>query len=184
MFRTLLRRRCAVAAAVLAGLGAATVPAANAGIVINNLGSSQDGADPVFGVGPLAQSFRTGPVGGGLNDVGLLLTNGSTGFEGSVDVMLLADNGGTPGATLDSLGVLEDSSIATNGFVTYDIVPAVAIGLTANTTYWIELATATPDAVEWSVLVRHLGDGRSRPVRRQRIRHQSGQRLRRVSNVG
>ena len=143
-------RRVAASAALAAGLFVAVTPVAHAAFVYNNLASSQDGSDPVFGVGPLAQSFDTGAAGGQLGGVQLLLTNGSSAYAGSIQVSLLADNNTSPGSTLISLGSLADKAISTSSTAAYDFSAASAIVLDANTTYWVEITSSTPDAVEWS----------------------------------
>ena len=133
------------AAAPVALLGAA---GAHADVVYNNVGSSQDGADPIFGVGPLAESFTTGNS-GALGNVELMLENLSTAYTGNIQVSLLSNNANGPGTSMISLGTLADTAISTAGPALYTFAPIAATLLAANTTYWIELSATGPNAVDW-----------------------------------
>ena len=137
-------------AAAAAALTAAAIPAAHATTIYTNLASSQDGADPLFGVGPLAQSFTTDANGGGLMSVELLLTSGSAAFAGTLNVNLLADSSTAPGAVVISLGSIDNASISTVDAEVYSFAPVAGISLSPNTTYWVEIDESTPNAIEWS----------------------------------
>ncbi len=140
----------AAAAAIAAALVAGAPQAANAVVAYDNLGSSRDGSDPVFGVGPLAASFSSAS-GGALSSVRLLLTNGNSASDpGSIDVRLMADNSSAPGVMLADFGTLADKSITTSP-AQYALSLAAPVLLAADTRYWIELvSSAFPSAVEWS----------------------------------
>jgi hypothetical protein len=151
MFVNLHKLLHAAASTAMAGaLIAAAMPTAKAAGLFDNLGSSQDGSDPVFGVGPLAQSFSTGAAGEGLIGVQLLLTSLSAAYTGSIQVSLLADNFTSPGATLAVLGSLANAAVSTTSYEVYDFLPASTIDLAANTRYWVEIAESTPNAIQWS----------------------------------
>ena len=143
-------RPVAAAAALAAALLAAAPQSAKAVVAYNNLGSSQDGSDPVFGVGPLAASFSSAS-GGVLASLQLLLTNGNSSADpGSIDVRLIADNHSSPGVVLADLGSIADKNITTSPAI-YALSFATPFVLAANTEYWIELvSSAAPSAVEWS----------------------------------
>jgi hypothetical protein len=140
----------AIASTAVACALVAAIPGANAALVYDNLGSSQDGSDPVFSFGPLADSFRTGTKGGRLTDVEALLMSLSASFTGSIEMNLLADNGGAPGATLVSLGSMPFADVSTTAFDAYSFAPVVPFFLAANTRYWVELTGSTPNAIQWS----------------------------------
>lgn len=142
--------RSLAGAALSAALALAAIPAARATVIFNNLGSSQDGSDAVFGTGPLAQSFTTGSSGEWLRAIDLLLINGSAAFTGSVQVTLLADASHAPGALVATIGGIADTAISTAGPQIYTVSPtSTPVVLAANTTYWVELTQTTPNAVEW-----------------------------------
>jgi len=139
------------AASALLGLLIAAIPAANAIPIYDNLGSSRDGSDPVFGFGPLANSFGTGADGAGyLTDVTALLTNGSSEVVGDIRVSLHADSGNAPGAELVSLGIASSAAVATAGFGFYDFAPLTPFLLAADTTYWLQIEAVTANAIAWS----------------------------------
>jgi len=143
-----LMRATACAAAMLL---AAAAPSAFANTVYDNLGSSPDGSDPLLSYGPLADSFNTGADGGLLlGSITALLKSGSDAVVGDVQVSLHADSGNGPGALLLSLGSLSSAVISTLDFGRYVFNPGTAFQLAANTTYWVEIEAASPNAVEWA----------------------------------
>jgi hypothetical protein len=129
---------------------AAAAPAAQAVTIYDNLGSAQAGADPILSYGPLAISFDTGSVAGTLSSVAALLKSDSTQLVGSLQLKLLADDGLTPGSELATFGSLSSAAISTSAFAAYDFGALAPVQLAAHTTYWIEIAAASPLAVEWS----------------------------------
>jgi hypothetical protein len=143
--------RVATATATLVGLLCTVVPAASARPIYDNLGSSRDGSDPVFGFGPLADSFATGADGAGyLSDISALLLNGSTSVVGDIRVSLHADSSNAPGAELVSLGILSSAAISTAAFSAYEFAPLTPFLLDANTMYWLEIEALAPNAIFWS----------------------------------
>lgn len=143
--------RRAPALLAVAALLTMAAPAAQAATTIyDNLGASQDGADPVQSYGPLANSFNTGANAGLLSGVSVLLKSGSNELVGNLLVKLLADSGTSPGAELLTLGSLSSASVSTAGFASYSFTPATAFNLAANTTYWVEVLTTSPLDIEWS----------------------------------
>jgi len=146
---TKLARVCAASASA-AVLVTAAIPTANAKLIYDNLGSSQDGSDPVYSFGPLADSFATGAVGGKLEGVAAQLMSLSSAYSGDIEMFLLADNGASPGAPLISLGGLRAESVSTALFTSYTFTPVSTFILAANTRYWLEITGATPNAIQWS----------------------------------
>jgi len=138
------------ATALLAAAACLAMPSAHAAVIYDNLGASQDGADPVQSYGPLANSFNTGTNAGLLSGLSVLLKSGSDQLIGDLQVKLLASNGSVPGAELLSLGSLSSTSVSTAGFASYSFTPATSFSLAANTTYWVEVLTTAPIDIEWS----------------------------------
>lgn len=138
-----------LAAACAATLLLATVPAARADTVFDNLGSAQDGSDPVLAYGPLADSF-TSTTDGWLTGVSALLANGSPDIVGLLRWSLHADAGNnSPGVELAALGTLSSADVG-GSFASYSLTPSAAVSLTAGTRYWIEIEAQGPNAVAWS----------------------------------
>lgn len=146
----LYKTRFATALLAAAAFMAVAMPSAHAGLIYDNLGSTQAGADPVQSYGPLANSFNTGSNAGLLAGITALLKSGSDQLIGNVQVKLLADNGMTPGNELVSLGSLLSSSVSTAAFASYSFMPVTAFNLAANTTYWVQIKAAQPVDIEWS----------------------------------
>lgn len=130
----------------------AAMPAAHADTpIFDNLAASRDGSDPLLSYGPLADSFSTGAQAGlVLTQVTALLKSGNADIVGDLRVSLHADSADGPGALLATLGTLSSASVSTAAFAAYTFKPAAGVQLAANTTYWIELAATSPNAVEWS----------------------------------
>jgi len=136
----------ALAAAAL--LFAAT-PAAHADAVFDNLASAQDGSDPVFGYGPLADSFTNGAA-SWLTSVSARLANGSPDIVGMLRFSLHADGANNnPGAELALLGTLSSAAVGAS-FANYGFAPSTPVALSAGTRYWIEIEALSPNAVAWS----------------------------------
>jgi hypothetical protein len=140
--------RVAAALAVAATLLTAA-SASNASTIYDNLGASQDGSDPLFSFGPLADSFTTGAA-GNLSGVTVLLGSDSSSIVGDIQVGLYASTGGAPGAEVLSLGSLSSAAVSTSGFNAYEFSAASSFKLAANTTYWVEIVSSSPNALEWS----------------------------------
>lgn len=121
---------------------------ARAGVLYNNLGASTYNGDPIANFGSVADSFSTGASAGGLDltDVKLLLEGTSNG--GSISVSLLSDNGNTPGSVLTLIGTLNDNSL-TGSRTVFDFSLATPYALSADTRYWIEVATSNDSGAIW-----------------------------------
>ena len=124
---------------------------AYAATVYDNLGSTQDGSDPVFSYGPLANSFVTSAGASAyLTGIQALLKSGSPGVIGDIQVSLHASSGNAPGAALVSLGSLSSANVSTAAFAAYAFTPVTSFLLSADMQYWVEIAASTPNAIEWS----------------------------------
>jgi hypothetical protein len=123
---------------------------AQASVVYNNIDAVQSGSDAVYGTGPLANSFSTGTYGGTLNSIQALLMNLGPDLSSNLQVSLLSSNSGAPGSLLATFDSLSSASISSSGFEAYRFSLASGYSLAANTTYWIEIAAADPNAVQWS----------------------------------
>ena len=130
----------------------AAMPAAHADtLIFDNLAAPRDGSDPLLSYGPLADSFSTGAQATlVLTQVTALLKNDSADIVGDLRVSLHADSANGPGALLATLGTLSSAAVSTSDFAAYTFKPAGGVQLAANTTYWIELAATSPNAIEWS----------------------------------
>ncbi len=125
--------------ACLAALAVAPAARATTVTLFNNLGDTPTGADSVASNTTLAQSFSTGSSAVTFTDLKLLLDATTPADGGATLVYLLADNAASPGAQLDTLGNILDSSLGTSP-TTVDLSVSPGISLAANTRYWIELS--------------------------------------------
>ena len=121
-----------------------------ASVVYNNIDAVQSGSDAVYGTGSLANSFSTGTYGGTLNSIQALLMNLGPDLSSNLQVSLLSSNSGAPGSLLATFDGLSSDAISSSGFGSYRFSLASGYSLAANTTYWIEIAAADPNAVQWS----------------------------------
>lgn len=134
----------------------------------NNLSASSDGADPVSLAAPVGDSFSTGSSPFSLTSVTVELQTGSlqalvanafSSPDGSVTMTLLSNAAGpTPGAVLDTIGTLSDSSV-TSSLADYTFTLATPYTLAANTTYWIELTSDDGSSIFWSYSFDTSGTG-------------------------
>jgi hypothetical protein len=130
---------------------AATMPAAHADTLFDNLGARRDGADPLLSYGPLADSFSTGAQANlVLTQVTALLKSDSAGVVGDLRINLRADGASGPGVLLATLATLSSAAVSTQDFAAYTFTPSSGIQLAAGTTYWIQIEAASPNAIEWS----------------------------------
>jgi len=136
---------------LLAALIAAALPAAaTTTTVFDNLGAVE-GSDPLLSFGPLADSFQTGDGDKFLlSQVTALLKSGSADLVGDVRVSLLADNAGSPGSWLATVGTLSSAAVSTTSFGAYSFKPTADLQLAGRTTYWLQIDALTPNAVEWA----------------------------------
>jgi hypothetical protein len=123
--------------------------AVSAGIIHDNLGAASDGADDVAGFGPFAASFTSSSSIESLTEVKLLLTNNGSAGTGSVVVSLLADSSTAPGASLTTIGTIDDSAV-TSSLSVFDLTLASPFALAASTRYWIQVATSNGSTTRWS----------------------------------
>lgn len=105
-------------------------------------------SDSVEMYGPVAASFETGSDVVLLSEVELGLYDPTPSDGGSVTVTLVADNGNTPGVTLETLGTIADSSLATNTNGVVDLSGFTPIALAPNTQYWIEVTATSNSGAE------------------------------------
>lgn len=138
-----IRFACLATAALVAA-----APAAHATIIYDNLNASQDGSDPIFVSGPLAQSFNSG-TGGVLNIVRVRLANDSASIVGAIEADLLADNGHAPGTLIASLGTFSSSNASTTTTTVAAFAPTAPVVLDYGATYWLQLTSSSPNALEW-----------------------------------
>lgn len=148
--------------AALVTAGALAASAAQAGALLDTLSSPPSGfADPVADLGPLADSFSTGASAVTLGSVSLLL--GATPTDGgSVTVSLLSDAGQSPGALIDTLGVIPDAALSSTGTVAS--VGGAGATLAANTRYWISVSTSDASSAVLSYTNASTGAGASGEV--------------------
>lgn len=119
----------------------ALVCAASASDIYNTLPSSTDGVDSVFTLGPIANSFSTGPGNFQLNKIGVLL-NGHLRTAGAVSIDLLSSRRGlgqspAPGSFLLHLGTVSDASLSSSPA---DFFFFAAYPLASHTRYWIQVS--------------------------------------------
>ena len=113
---------------------------AHADVIYDNTGTVSGGADPIAFpsqgfFGPLYGSFSTGPGGGVLADLTLLLKG--TADLGSIDIGLYSDSSTVPDSEILDFGTLLDSSL-TDAAALYDIQTGDP-NLAPDTRYWIGL---------------------------------------------
>ncbi len=133
---------------LLLGLVAWSFGTARADVLFDNSAQSAGGAANVGApTGPLYASFATpgqSDAFSSLMSVTLLLNAQTPGDGGSIDVALLSDAGGTPGAPIASLGSANDSSL--NNFTQSPssilFTPNAQILLAPGSQYWVEVSDA------------------------------------------
>ena len=133
---------------LLLGLVVGSFGTARADVLFDNSTQSVSG-DATVGAptGPLFASFSTpgqSEAFSSLTSVTLLLNAQTPGDGGSIDVALLSDSGGTPGAPLASLGSANDSSLNNFNQMPSSILftPSAQILLAPGSQYWIEVSDA------------------------------------------
>jgi hypothetical protein len=103
---------------------------------------------PNSNLGPIDQSFSTGPSAFNLTGLQLLLSGNTDSNFGSFTVSILNDNGGSPtGSVIASSGSLLDSSFLGN--TPSALTLTTFVQLTANTLYWIDLSATNDSSVLW-----------------------------------
>lgn len=146
-------------AITLTFLSFSVASSASAGIIYDNI------SQPIGGVaaasftnanGPLYDSFSTGDAPESLTDVQLLLAASNPGDGFSSMIILAADNGTSPGAFVDLLGMIPDSSLTAASSVVD--LPQTGGPLVADTRYWIGVI-ASDSTVEWAFDAVNGGTG-------------------------
>jgi hypothetical protein len=120
--------------------------AANAAVVYDNLGSLNAGADPIYSFGPLYDSFSTGASGFSLASVQLLLNASQA--TGSISVALYQDNATSPGVSLTTIGVLNDSAL-TSALSVFGFALSTPYALAPNTRYWLGVSSGNGSSANW-----------------------------------
>lgn len=130
-------RQLALAAVVWCGAAIS----AQAGTVFDNLsnGSGNTYNVSALGDGPLFQSFTTGASASTMTDAYLTLLGTDGDSTGSIVITLLSDAGGVPDSVLSTLGAFSDATIFG---LTGDLHISTSFALSANTTYWVQVADA------------------------------------------
>ena len=129
---------CAVPSTpLLADTTAPGAPAPTATVLYDALNGETQGADYIFGDGPLYVSFSTGASPVALSDVMAKLAAAQGGASGSITVGLYSDGGTRPGSLLVQIGTLADSMVSPAGYTNFDFPVSPAYQLKANTRYWI-----------------------------------------------
>lgn len=148
---------------------ATLVPALHADVIYDNTAGSSNGIDCVnsliattgscapfvsFSTG-LYDSFTTPSVVERLIDLKLIL-NGDPASSGTLDVGLYADDATMPGALINNLGEVSDSSLAPS-LATNDVTLTANPLLAPLTRYWIGLTGATTAGWSWSLNISGPG---------------------------
>lgn len=130
-------------------------------ILFNSLSAATEGADSIAQYGPLGQSFSTGASPGALSDVMVKLGVANLrGTGGSITVALFGDAGNRPGQMLATVGTLPDTSLPTSQqYQNFDFPLSQPYTLSANTRYWIGLATTTASEAAWAYTNNTSGVG-------------------------
>ncbi|HTS49771.1 MAG TPA: Ig-like domain-containing protein [Bryobacteraceae bacterium] len=130
---------CAIATwtPLFAGTTAPGAPAPTATVLYDALNGETQGADYVFGDGPLYVSFSTGSSPVALSDVMAKLTAAQGGASGSITVGLYSDAATRPGNLLVQIGTLADSMVSPSSYANFDFPVSPVYQLKANTRYWI-----------------------------------------------
>jgi hypothetical protein len=133
-------------------LGLATAPGVWAqSTLFNNLSYATSPGEIVYGSvggsGFIADSFTTLSTESTLTTVDLLLRRYATSETGSTTIGLYADDSTSPGALLDVLGTITDSSLPYGSYAQYNLTPAVS--LAPDAMYWIGITALNADLVSW-----------------------------------
>jgi hypothetical protein len=83
-----------------------------------------------------------------LNEVGLYLADATPTDGGTITVSLFSDNGGHPGQSIATLGVIDDKSL-TNAAQLVQLQAPAGLLLTADTEYWIVATGSAASKAVW-----------------------------------
>jgi hypothetical protein len=124
--------------------------AANAAVIYDNLSSHNDGWDGVTDLGPLSDSFSTGPAGFNLADVQLLLFG--TASASSISVAVYSNVATipypSPGTLLTTIGTLSDYALPVFPLV-IDFSLASPYPLAPDTRYWLTVSSTDGSTANW-----------------------------------
>lgn len=131
-------------------------------VLFDSISSTTDGSDfisstPPYSSGPLAASFSTGTSGFDFDSLSLILYDVSPTDGGSFTISLLGDSSGTPGATIETIATVLDSSLSAS-YAVYTFDTTTTEDLAALTRYWIELSGTDTSAV-WAWTTSDSGPG-------------------------
>jgi hypothetical protein len=128
--------------------------------LFDDIGSTVSGADALDGLllqRPQYQEFFTGTTAVTLASIQFVLSATNTGDGGTIAVNLYSTTGGAPGALVQTLGTINDSSLSTTAqTVTFNVSSSPT--LTTGTQYWIELL-GTGSSASWSYSTAATGTG-------------------------
>ncbi len=141
---------------VLGAIAVGMTLGARADTVYDNLTATSSGKDPISSFGPLADSFTTGSSEFTLTTVILDLMDATPADGGAITVTLNSSSSNAPGAVLDTIGTILDTSLTP---ALADFTLTTSLGLSADTMYWIELTESGPDGAEWSWSLDTSGTG-------------------------
>lgn len=132
---------------LIALVGLAFAGAGRADTLFDNLAATPSGADPVGNnLGPLADSFSTGPNAFDFNSLTVLL-NG-TPSPLATTAYLLSDSSSTPGSVLEEIGAISESGLKAQPTL---FLLSTSYMLSPDTRYWIELTSGDNNANwQWS----------------------------------
>lgn len=126
----------------------AMVPA-NGAVVFDNLDEGLLGLNSVGGSIFIAQSFSTNDEVEWLEQVTLNLARAFNIGNGTLSVLLLEDNGSTPGDVIATVGTILESDIGVShsSASSYDFRPDVPFLLATDTRYWIRVISSDPSSM-------------------------------------
>jgi hypothetical protein len=139
-----------IAGAVLvAGVLVLAQEQAQADVLYDNLSASSNGTTAITGAVPLADSFSTGATGIALSEVDIFVRAAAPADGGQFLVSLLSDSSTSPGSVLDTVAIVLDSTVSTT-LTQIDLNLSTPYELSADTTYWIEIAGGLQSSASWS----------------------------------
>ena len=121
-------------------------------------GQAVAGTDTAIQHGSAGFSFSNAGA-GSLNEVGLYLADATPSDGGTITVSLFSDDGGRPGQSIATLGVIDDKSL-TNAATLVKLQAPAGLQLTAGTEYWI-MATGSATGAVWIIDSSDAGTGAS-----------------------
>jgi hypothetical protein len=140
----------------LLAMAALSAAGANASFLFNNLGDTVYVNSSLSGTANEGQSFTSGATSLIFDDLKLELDlyNGQTAGNGFLTVSLYSDSSNTPGTALDTIGVIDDSSLSATA-AAIDLTPSFTLAPT--TQYWI-IITPSNSVAAWEASLPAGGD--------------------------